>query len=88
MAKRQKPFDKIMSVRTTLDMYVKFGDAALRGQSVEDFLKDVQESFEHLMAFRNIINGMVTFDETPTRAALFYVPSNEIEEAAQELASA
>jgi hypothetical protein len=75
MARRQvdKPFHKIMTVRSKLRMYVEYGDHALDGQTPQEFAADVQECFELLMDFRNIINGMVSFDETPQRAVLPYL---------------
>jgi hypothetical protein len=73
MAKTKTPFDKIMSVRTKLAMFVEYGDAAIQGQSYKDFASDVREAFEYLMSFRNIINGMVSMDEQPERAVLPYL---------------
>jgi hypothetical protein len=71
--KPQTPFDKIMFTRTKLRLFVEYGDQALQGQTVPEFAADVAECFEYLMAFRNIINGMVSFDEPPARAVLPYL---------------
>jgi hypothetical protein len=81
MARRQdKPFDKLMTVRAKLRMYVEYGDHALDGQTPQEFAADVQECFELLMDFRNIINGMVSFNETPQRAVLPYLNSEDLRE--------
>lgn len=84
MPKRHEtPFDKIMTVRTALGLYVDHGDTLLqqRGQTAREFAADVRECFEYLMAFRNIINGMVSFNEPPERAMLFYLPDDLREDA-------
>lgn len=74
MAKKpEKPFNKIMMVRSKLRMFVEYGDHALDGQTPQEFAADVLECFEYLMEFRNIVNGMVSFDETPSRAVLPYL---------------
>jgi hypothetical protein len=74
--KAETPFHKIMTVRTALGLYVEYGDVALqqRGQTAQEFAADVRECFEYLMSFRNIINGMVSFDEPPEKAVLPYLP--------------
>jgi hypothetical protein len=74
MAKRdEKPFNKILSARSKLRMYVEYGDHAIVGQTPQEFAADVLECFEYLMEFRNIINGMVGFDEAPSRAVIPYL---------------
>lgn len=80
MAKKpEKPFHKIMVTRAKLRMFVEYGDNALDGQTAQEFAADVQECMEHLMELRNIINGMVTLDEPPARAALAYINDDDIE---------
>ncbi len=78
--KTETPFHKIMLVRSKLRLYVEYGDAALQGQTVQEFAADVLECFEWLMEFRNIINGMVSFDEAPSRAVLPYLSDDVIAE--------
>jgi hypothetical protein len=73
VARKPKPFDKIMRVRTTLGLFVQYGDAALQGQTMAEFIADANECFNHLMDFRNIINGMVSFDQPPVEAVLPYL---------------
>ena len=74
MAKRgEKPFHKIMMVQSKLGMVAKYGEAALGDQTFQEFMADVDECYRHLMAFRNIINSMVGFDEIPERAVLPYI---------------
>lgn len=80
--KPQTPFDKIMIIRSKIGLYVQYGDAALDGQTPQEFVADVGECFEYLMSFRNIINGMVALDEPPERAVLAYIPDHEIVAAA------
>ena len=77
MPRTPKPFDKILQTRIKLDLYTKYGDAALQGQSAADFIADVNECYGHLMAFRNIINGMVSFNEAPEKAVLPYLSVDE-----------
>jgi hypothetical protein len=72
--KIEKPFDKLLRVRTTLPLYIEYGDRALQGKSLQEFIVEVNECFELLMTFRNIINGMVSFDEAPEHAVLQYLP--------------
>lgn len=79
--KPEKPFNKIMTVRSKLGLFVEYGDHALDGQTPQEFAADVLECFEHLMAFRNIVNGMASLDEPPARAALLYVSDEDIEAA-------
>ncbi len=74
--KNPTPFDKIMTARSKLSLFVEYGEHALGGQSVGDFLADLNECFGYLMTFRNIINGMVSFDETPERSVLPYLPND------------
>ena len=71
--KPETPFNKIMAVRNKLRLYVEFGDNALDG-TPQEFAEEVQECMEYLMSFRNIINGMVSFDDTPERSVLLYLP--------------
>jgi hypothetical protein len=73
MTKPAKPFHKITMIQSRLQMYVEYGDAALQGQTPREFATEVAEAFGYLMDFRNIINGMVGFDDTPKRAALPYL---------------
>ena len=74
--KPEKPFDKIISARVTLGLYVQHGDAALGGKTPQEFAAEVHECFEYLMEFRNIINGMVGFNEAPSKAVLPYLPDD------------
>jgi hypothetical protein len=74
--KSETPFHKIMTVRSKLGLYIEYGDHALDGQTPQEFAADVRECFEYLMAFRNIINGMVSLEETPERAVLPYLPDD------------
>lgn len=79
MAKKpEKPFNKIMLVRAKLRAYVEYGDHALDGQTPQEFAVDVAECFEHLMDFRNIINGMVSFEETPSLAVIPYLSDDAV----------
>lgn len=77
--KLETPFHKITTVGSKLDLFTKFGDAALAGQPIGDFISDVRECFEYLMTFRNIINRMVAFDQPPERAVLPYLSDDVIE---------
>lgn len=72
----EKPFDKIMVTRTKLGLFVEYGEAALDGQTPQEFAADVRECFEYLMSFRNIINGMVSFEQKPEDAVLPYLPDD------------
>lgn len=83
MAKKssEKPFNKLMTIRARLRMYVEYGDHTLDGQTPQEFGKDVLECFELLMEFRNIINGMVSFDDTPSRAVLPYLSDDVLDDA-------
>jgi hypothetical protein len=74
--KSETPFHKLMTVRAKLRMYVEYGDHALDGQTPQEFAAEVQECFALLMDFRNIINGMVSFDQTPQRAVLPYIEAD------------
>ena len=78
--KTEKPFNKIMLTRAKLGMFVQYGDAALDGQTAQEFAADVHECLEYLMEFRNIVNGMVTFDEAPSRAVVPYLSDDVLEE--------
>mgnify|MGYP001604965114 CR=1 FL=1 len=78
--KNEKPFDKIMVVRQKLRLYVEYGDQALGGQTLPEFIADAVECFEWLMEFRNIINGMVSLDEPPSSAAVPYLSEAVIAE--------
>ena len=75
--RKETPFDKIMTTRTTLQMYAEYGDIALKGRDPQDFAKDVHEAMEYLMEFRTIINGMVRLEESPGRAVIPYL-SDEV----------
>lgn len=79
------PFDKIITVGTTLDLYVEHGDIALGEQTPREFAAQVREAFGYLLDFRNLVNGMVGLDEAPGRAVLHYIKNNDILEAAAEL---
>lgn len=72
--KGEKPFHKIMLTSSKLRLYVEHGDLALDGQTPQQFAADVLECFEHLMTFRNIVNGMVSFEQAPAEAARMYLP--------------
>lgn len=76
--KPKKPFHKILTTRAKLGMFVELGDRALGEQSAQEFAAEVLECFDHLMAFRNIVNGMVSLDEPPARAALAYVSDDDV----------
>jgi hypothetical protein len=81
MARRKEtPFDKIMTVRSRLGLYVEYGDVALDGKTPQEFAADVKEVFEYLMSFRNMVNGMVSFDEVPEEAVLAYLPCDPLGE--------
>jgi len=81
--KAEKPFNTIMQTRSILEMYVKYGDAALQDKTPQEFAAETLAAFDHLMTFRNIINGMVSFDEEPEDAALFYISHDKIKAAAE-----
>lgn len=72
--KTEKPLDKIIRVRSTLDLYAEFGEGALLNQTLPEFLAEVRECYGHLMAFRNMVNSMARLDETPQEAVLQYMP--------------
>jgi hypothetical protein len=74
--KTETPFHKIMVMQTRLRLYVEHGDAALDGQTPQQFAADVLECFEHLMTFRNIVNGMISFNLPPAEAARMYLPES------------
>ena len=83
--KSEKPFNKIMLTRSKLRLYIEHGDHALGEQAPQEFLADVQECLEYLMEFRNIINGMVSFDEAPSRAVVPYLSDDVLREAQADL---
>lgn len=68
MAKAEKPFHKITVTQALLRMYVEHGDPALQGRAPQEFAAEVLECFEWLMDFRNLINGMVSFNRPPKEA--------------------
>jgi hypothetical protein len=71
--RKQTPFDKIMEVRSRLNLYVEYGDHALAGQTFPEFAADVAEAFNTLMDFRNMVNSMASLNETPQQAALQHI---------------
>lgn len=71
MARKEKPFDKIVMTRTNLDMAVKHPDA-FNDSELRDLIADAQYTVTQLMGFRNIINAMVLFDVEPEEAARFF----------------
>lgn len=72
--KRQEtPFEKIMLTRGKLRLYVEHGDTALDGQSPQEFAAEVQECYQYLMDFRNIVNSMVGLEFPPSDAAKMHV---------------
>ena len=73
MSKKQTPFDKIVETKNTLEMFVKYGDAALKGQSYQAFSEDVLDCYRQLMTFRNMVRSMSSFEETPEQAAKQYI---------------
>lgn len=83
--KTETPFHKILQVRSKLGLYIEYGDNALGDQTPQEFASDVRECFEYLMEFRNIINGMVSFDEAPSRAVVPYLSDDVLREAQADL---
>ena len=73
MAKAQKPFDKILTARAKIDAYARYGSIALGEQPIDEFMAEVSEAFGYLMSFRNIINAMASFNETPEQTALQFI---------------
>lgn len=80
--KTETPFHKIMTIRAKLRMYVEYGDHALNGQTPQEFAADIQEIVEYLMDFRNMVNSMVSFDDTPSRSVLPYISDDDLRDAA------
>lgn len=70
---KETPFDKILITGGKLRLYVKYGEVALDGQTVQEFAVDVQECFQYLMDFRNIVNGMVGLEVPPADAAKMHL---------------
>jgi hypothetical protein len=85
MARTKTPFDKILAARNKLAMFVEYGEPALGGQSFKGFAEEVNEAFEYLMSFRNIINGMVSLEEPPDRAVLPYLSGDALQAAADSV---
>ena len=83
--KTETPFHKILQARSKLGLYIEYGDNALGDQTPQEFASDVRECFEYLMEFRNIINGMVSFDEAPSRAVVPYLPYELLKETAEKI---
>lgn len=73
MARKPKPFDKIMMTKSKIDLFVQYGEHALGEQTIGEFMADVKEVVGYLMDLRNIINGMVSFDEPPQQAVRPYL---------------
>lgn len=74
MAQRDKPFHRISMTRSKLEMWAEHGDRIFSDPSEKDqLLRDACFTVGALMDFRNIINGMVGFDELPQDAARPYV---------------
>jgi hypothetical protein len=76
--RKETPFDKIMTARAKLDMFVRYGDVALKEQSFAEFAAEVNEAFGFLMDFRNMVQGMVTFSEEPGLAVIPYMSREEL----------
>jgi hypothetical protein len=85
MARRREetPFDKIMVVASRLRLYTQYGDHALGDQTPQQFAGDVLEAFEHLMVFRNIVNGMASFEQRPEEAAASYISHDVLKRAVE-----
>ena len=77
--KNETPFNKIMSARGKLRLYVEYGEAAIPDQTPQEFAAEVLEAFDIVMAFRNIINSMVSFNQSPEMAALGHIPTDLLE---------
>jgi hypothetical protein len=74
----ETPFDKIMTARTKLDMFVRYGDVALKDQSFADFAAEINEAFGFLMDFRNMVQGMAKFSEAPGLAVIPYMSRDQL----------
>jgi len=63
--RKETPFDKIVMTRGKLGLYVRHGDVALDGQDPQEFADEVQECFQHLLDFRNMVNEMAALEQAP-----------------------
>ena len=71
--KTETPFNKILMTRSRLGMFVRYGEHALDGKTFQEFAAEVNEAMGYLMDFRNIVAGMVQFDETPQQSIEYYL---------------
>lgn len=79
--KPERPFAKILDVKSRVRLYLQFGEHALGGKTVAEFMAEIDETLEHLMDFRNMVNAMVAFDEAPGQAVLPYLSNDDLDAA-------
>lgn len=73
MARKRPPLDDVVMTRSKLEMYVQYGDAALKGQSPQEFAAEVLAAYKHLMDVRNIVLAVSRLDQAPSDAARFCI---------------
>lgn len=66
------PFDKIMTTRAKLELMATYPDH-FSDEDRRAVIADANKVVGWLMDFRNIVNGMVSFEEPPKDAAAAYV---------------
>lgn len=76
------PLDKILDVRSRVDLFIRYGDHALGDKTIADFMPEVSEVLEYLMDFRNMVNAMASLDEAPSQAVLPYLSNDALDAAA------
>lgn len=79
--KPSRPLDKILDVRSRVELFIRYGDHALGGKTIAEFMPEVSEVLEYLMDFRNMVNAMASLDESPSEAVLPYLSNDALDAA-------
>lgn len=65
MARKEKLINTVLLTGGKLRLVASVGEAALEGQSVQDFAAEVLSAYSELMEFRNMVSSMAAFDQSP-----------------------
>lgn len=76
---KSEPLDTIVEHASKLRMFQEFGEQALGGQSMDEFIKEVAVSYGHLMDLRNLISHACKLDNKPVRNAMMIADRDDIE---------
>jgi hypothetical protein len=77
--KPPRPLDKILDVRSRVELFIRYGDHALGGKTIAEFMPEVSEALGYLMDFRNMVNAMSSLDEAPSEAVLPYLSNDALD---------